>query len=841
MDDTHPDATCELCGRPVDFGSGIADAPSDEWYCSQGCREIDETLDGSIQTKGSDCSETSPPATESSPPRESDQQEQTFFRVDGMHSATCERYLESRATALDGVADATASYVTETVRVEHDNHVAQQDLIDALSTLGYDAYLRGDAAGSRQAEADAPLRSREMEGMRKRRSDEFLSFRYAAGVLFGAFLLLPYAVLVYPAHLADMVDTTFLELYENSFQLQGSSGALFLRLYLGFTGLVLLFTGLPVLRGAYASLRTKQPNTDLLVAFTVCSAYLYSTVAIIAGENDVFFDLTLVVAAAVTGAAFYETSIKQRALERLTDLTVSQVDEARRYSEDGTTHVVPVKEVTADDRVLVRTGERIPVDGTLVDQACTVDESIVTGESVPVRRSPGEDVLGGSIVTNDAALVEVNEARTSSIDRIMQSVWNIQSTDHRIQRRADRVATFVAPLLVLAALGIGAGIYVSTSSVASTILAMLGVFLVASPWALGLATPLSVASCLRMMMEHGIIVFDETIFERLREIDVVVFDKTGTLTTGSMEVLEANAPADLLQDVAMLERRASHPAAEAIVAAFGRSEDQADPTETDGAPDTIAEPESDPVSEFSSHATGITGTVTGPSVAVGSLDLFAAEDWIVSEEIEQRVNQARGFGHLPVIVGRDGRAEGVVIVGDEPREDWEETLNQLDERGVDVVVLTGDDAEAAEFFDRHTAVDQVFAGVPPAGKTETIRRLANDHNVAMVGDGTNDAPALAVADLGISLGSGTALAADAADIAISTDHLGAVETAFELAHAARSRIRQNNVLALCYNAITIPIAIIGLLNPVTVIFAAIVSAGLIGVNSSRRLLPNDKR
>jgi len=259
----------------------------------------------------------------------------------------------------------------------------------------------------------------------------------------------------------------------------------------------------------------------------------------------------------------------------------------------------------------------------------------------------------------------------------------------------------------------------------------------------------------------------------------------------------------------------------------------AGPTRTDGGTAAAGDRT---VRDFHTHATGVEGTVDGRTVLVGHPDLFRERGWTLGETLEARLERARAAGRLPVVVGRDGAAEGVVIVGDEPREAWEETIAALDADGVDIVVLTGDDGTSADIFDRHSGVDHVFAGVSPDGKTAAVRRMKGDDRVAMVGDGTNDAPALAAADLGISLGSGTALAADAADVAIVDDDLASVERAFALARAARNRIRQNLGLAFVYNAIAIPPAVLGIVNPLVTTVAVVVGTLLIVGNAERSLV-----
>jgi heavy metal translocating P-type ATPase len=604
------------------------------------------------------------------------------------------------------------------------------------------------------------------------------------------------------------------------------------------TGIILVFTGLPVLRGAYISLKMRRPNTDLLVALTAISAYAYSTAAVILGQNDIFYDLAIIVTAAVTAMVFYESSIKQRALDRLTELTISQVESARTYDSDGETEEVRVENLNTGDVVLVRQGERVPIDGELVEDSCTVDEAIVTGESLPVLKRAGDDVIGGSIVTDGAALVRVGPDVTSSIDRITTAVWDLQSATHGVQRHADQLASYAVFLVVGAAVAVGSvGVLAFGIGLPDAVLLALLIILAGSPWALGLATPLSVAKSLSSALRRGIIIFDETVFERLRDVDIVVFDKTGTLTTGEMEVIEADAPPELLDAVAALEQRASHPAANAITTAFAGSDDgDAAAALPDSGDDAVGTEGVGQIRDFTNHRSGIEGVIGDTSYLVGNLDLFAEQGWTVNDDIRSRVADAQEFGQLPVVVGRDGTAEGLIVVGDEPRDGWDDTVSRLGERGTEIVVLTGDDEEATDFFKRHDAVTHVFATVPPEGKTATIRRLKSDGEVAMVGDGTNDAPALAAADLGISLGGGTALAADAADVAIVDNDIRSVETAFDLAGAARRRVKQNNLLAFSYNGIALAALAVGFFNPLTAAAAVIAGGGLIAVNTRRKLL-----
>ncbi len=831
MRDSHTRGDrCSLCGSSVGANTETATAQ----FCSSGCRTIADTLEpvADDETERDDSGD--------------DGGSQTFLRIDGMHAETCESYLERVAMSQEGVTDVAASYVTESVRVEHDpDRISSAELRDALSTLGYTAYCRDEATADRDRSgwtpadrddsAGATRRDREMTGMRRRRSEDLLEIRYIVGVVFGSFLLVPYVAIFYPVYLATFTEWWMLHLYEDAFT--NLQGFLLAPIFVVVTGIVLYLTGMPLLRGAYVSLKLRRPNTGLLATLTIVSAFCYGSLAFVVGRNDVYYDLTILVAALVMAAVFYEAMIKRRAMNRLTDLTVSQVDNARLL-DDGTTTEVPVAELEAGDRVLVRDGERIPIDGVLAEGSCTVDESVVTGDSLPVRKQPGDEVVGGSIVTTDAAIVAVGDRTTSSIDRLLETVWNVQSATHGGQRRGDSLAVAALPIVVGAAVVVGVAQLATDATMDETLLAVLAAILVTSPWALALATRVSVGQHLQQALDHGIVVFDESVFERIRNVDTVVFDKTGTLTTGEMSVIETHAPDELVIAAGALEQRSSHPVAAAVASAAVDTDDDAPaPPQPDGGQVDRELTHDVDVREFRSHDTGVEGVVDGDRLLVGHPTLLTDRGWEIEPTIDEQVADARTAGQLPVVVGRNGRAEGVIVVGDEPRTEWVDTVATLHERGIETVVLTGDDRAATDLFREHPHVDRVFAAVPPAGKTAAIRRLSATGVVAMIGDGTNDAPALAAADLGLSLGGGTALAADAADVAIVDDDLGAIDRSFALATAAGHRLKQSLGLAFVYNAIVIPIAIAGLLNPLATTVALVVCTLAIVGNASRPLLP----
>jgi Cu2+-exporting ATPase len=811
------DETCTLCELPLSATAVENDAG--ERFCCEGCRQIKSTLD-EREDLSADAGPAEIDAALDGGDRDvPDDYETTFLSVDGMHCATCETFIESRAAAHDSVADADASYITDAVRIDHDPaELGESGLRELLSGLGYRAYGRDDPLAQRRAESDSLM-------------------RLVVGVTFGMAIMMTYVALIYPMYFGGLWypdrQAEFLR------EMLAGTSASYPFLVMGLlTAFVLLYTGGPILKGAYVSLRTRQPNMDLLIAVAATSAWLYSTIAIFveSGIPSLYYDVTLTVILVVTAGGYYENQIKQQANERLAGLTEAQVEEAHRYDADGSTAAVAVDDLVSGEEILVKEGERVPVDGEVAEGEGTVDEAVVTGESLPVGKTPGDEVVGGALLQDGSLVVEVGESAGSSIDRLTDLVWDLQSANHGIQQLADRLATVFVPLVLALAATVGVVYFLLGAGLSATVLTALTVMIVSCPCALGLATPLAIASSVREALERSIVVFDETIFERLRDVDLVIFDKTGTLTTGDMQVLDVDGPAGLFEQAALLETHSAHPVATAIADRFGPSD-----AATDGGvaepsrPDEAAPPESR-VTEFRSYATGVGGTVDGAELLVGTVSLFAERGWSVPEEIERRAAEATTEGNAPIVVGRDGTAEGIAVVGDQPREDWEAVIGMLDDRGIEVAVLTGDSEEASAVFAAHPGIDDVFAGVPPEAKAETVRRYGAGKQTVMVGDGTNDAPALATADLGIALGSGTALAADAADVAIVDDSLDSLETVFDLAAAANARVKQNIGWAFCYNGVAIPLAVTGLINPLFAAVAMALSSLLVVTNSSRSLL-----
>ncbi|MFC4986986.1 heavy metal translocating P-type ATPase [Saliphagus infecundisoli] len=815
MTENQPAAGCTLCDLPV-AGSDVTDDQGNR-FCCVGCRNVHDAL-GDVEDVTPEDVRRERAGGERVVP---DDHETTYLEVDGMHCATCEAFIESVARSTEGVSTADSSYVTGTVRIDHDpDAVSEADLQEAISGLGYSAYSRDDAISRRKA-------------------DNWSIGRVIVGVLMGMTVMLQYALIIYPTYFGGLLyDERTTEFFTQT--LSSDLATPFYLTIAAVTTIILGVTGKPILQGAYVAARTRSPNMDLLVAIAAVSAYLYSTLSVVVGGAHVYYDVTVAIIVIVSAGNYYESTIKAEATERLSDLTAVRIDDARRIREDGSHAEVAVSDLEPGERVLVRAGERVPVDGEVVEGDVAIDEAVITGESLPVGKSVGDAVVGGSLVTDGAVTIRVGEDATSSLDRVTELVWDLQSSSHGIQKLADKLATVFVPVVLVLSVVVTAVYLATGAGLTAGLLVGLTVLIVSCPCALGLATPLAVAAGIRDALERSIVVFDDTVFERVREADTVVFDKTGTLTTGEMTVVESDLDDELLERAARLEARSSHPVGRAIAAerrlADGGTVEPASGATEAGEAATDGDKRADGIDSFESHRNGVSGVVDGEEVVVGHPDLFRRREWTIPESIAARIEAGRETGRVPVAVGRDGIAEGVIVVGDDLREGWEETLEAIAATDTEIVVLTGDDDRAAERFREEPSVDRVFAGVPPEGKAETVDRLKRAGRTVMVGDGTNDAPALAAADLGIALGGGTAMAADAADVALVDDDLGSVETVFELARATDRRVKANIGWAFCYNAIAIPLAVTGLLNPLFAALAMGASSLLVVTNSTRSLL-----
>ncbi|MFC7095875.1 heavy metal translocating P-type ATPase [Halobaculum marinum] len=796
------DDGCTLCGLSTPEPP-LTDPDVDGGFCCRGCLAVARTLDDPSTADAADARAAvrGDDGTASADATVPDDAETAYLQVDGMHCASCEAFLEGRAAGVDGVAAADANFPADAMRVHYDpERTAPDTVADAIAGVGYAAAPTTDDGGVGD--------------------DDDTIGRLIVGGFFGMMAMLWYVLFLYPTYFGLPPEALLLDL-------RGGAGEFLLANVWVSATVVLGYTGAPLVRGAYVAVRTRQPNMDLLVTLAATTAYLYSTLAILLGRVEVYFDVTVVVVMAVTVGTYYEERVKRRAVGELTDLTRDRVSEARLHTGDGTEQV-PVEAVEGGDHVVVRSGERVPVDGTIREGTAAVDESLVTGESLPVRRGPGATVRGGTVVSDGRLVVEAADGAERTLDRVVSLLWDVRG-EGAPQQLADALATIFVPLvLVLGTLAFVVHLALGAPPT-EALLTGLAVLVVSCPCALGLATPLAIAAGTRSLLADGVVLTDGSAVETAVDVDVVALDKTGTLTTGEM-TLRAAVPgdgtsrADLLGRAAAVEARSDHPVAAAIVDAAAESESAFGPESA--------------VEGFETHpGRGVSGAVDdGSRVTVGGASLFEGDDVDISSDLRERYEAAEADGHLAAYVGWAGAVRGVLVAGDDPRPGWRAAVRALGEDRR-VVVLTGDDGPSADRLRDADGVDEVYAGLPPEAKTETVRRLRESGTVAMVGDGSNDAPALAAADLGIAVASGTELAADAADAVLVGRDLGAVDRAIDTLAATRRRVRENLVWAFLYNAIAVPAAVLGVVTPLLAAVAMAASSLLVVGNSARSLGP----
>jgi Cu+-exporting ATPase len=575
---------------------------------------------------------------------------------------------------------------------------------------------------------------------------------------------------------------------------------------------ILLWAGRDIYQRAWNAIRHWSADMNTLIALGTGSAFLYSVVATVAptlfARNgiapDVYYEAVILIIGLVLAGRAIEARARRRTSAALRKLVTLLPPTAR--VEQGQTWVEkPLAEVRSGETVIVRPGERIPVDGIVIDGASDVDESMLTGEPFPVAKAAGDVVVGGTLNTTGALRYRATSVGADSVlARIVGLMRDAQASRAPIQRLADKVSAVFVPAVVAIAIATFVVWYflADTAAVPRAIAAAVSVLIIACPCAMGLAVPTAVMVATGRGAELGLLIKGGEILQRAGDIDTVVFDKTGTVTEGAPAVervisLAQVDESEILRTAASLERHSEHPVATAVVRAA---------LDRDGS--------FEQVTNFRSHTgRGVTGTIAGREVAVGNAQLM--RELKLDIENAARAVEAKPAGATELYVGLDGEVVGLIVVSDSLRPSAREAVQKLGGMGIDVVLLSGDRRSTAESVAKQAGITSVVAEVLPAGKVDEIRRLQSMNRVvAMVGDGINDAPALAQADVGISMARGTDIAIEASDIALMRTDLRAVPTAIMLSRRTMATMKQNLFWALAYNVIGIPIAA-GVLFPLT--------------------------
>ncbi len=734
--------------------------------------------------------------------------------IEGLHCASCVTKIESAARALPGVQSAEVSLANEEVAVDyHPAQVAPDELRHAVESAGYKVREGGAGAAAampheHHAATAKPVEAEGSEDAAARERDREYR-RLRSKFLVAAVIAVPVVVLSYPGYvpgLKSLSDET-------------------IRIIWALTAVavlpVLLYSGSHFFTGAWFAFRHRSADMNTLIALGVGAAWIYSVVAVAAprlfpeGTAEPFFDVVGVVVALVVLGQVLELRAKGRSSDAIKKLMGLQAKTARLIR-DGVEVDVPVEEVLVDDVVVVRPGEKIPVDGVVAGGHSSVDESMITGEPIPVEKVEGDQVIGATInKTGSFRFRTTKVGKDTALAQIVRMVQEAQGSKAPIQRLVDVVAGYFVPAVMLIAIAAFVVWFVAgpDPSIIYALVVAVTVLIIACPCALGLATPMSLMVGVGKAAEKGILIRNGEALQQAQGLDTVVLDKTGTITLGKPSLTDVVTwgdfpEADLVRLAASVERSSEHPLAQAIVeGARDRGHVLVDPDEFEAVP---------------GH--GVTARVEGRSVQLGNL-AYMRRLGVALGDLEERASALADQGKTPMFAVVDGRAAGIVAVADTVKEDSRSAIRRLQEMGLEVIMITGDNRRTAEAIGREVGITRVLAEVLPRDKAHQVHLLqAEGKKVAMVGDGINDAPALAQADVGMAIGTGTDVAIEASDITLITGSLRGVATAVEVSRATMRNIKQNLFGAFIYNAAGIPVAA-GLLYP---IFGALLSPLIAG-------------
>ena len=722
--------------------------------------------------------------------------------ISGMTCASCANRIERKLNKLDGVT-AAVNYATEKATVEYDPAaVAPEQLVEAVEAAGYTAALPSDEpAGAADAELDetAPLRMR----------------------------LIVSAVLSLPVLLMSMIPPLQFDYWQ------------WLALQLATP--VVVWGAWPFHRAAWANLKHATATMDTLISLGVLSAFVWSMYALFLGDagvagmtmklsltasggDEMYLETASVVTTFLLAGRYFEARSKRRAGAALKALLEMGAKEVSVLAEDGSERRIPVEQLEVGHRFVVRPGEKVATDGVVTEGVSAVDQSLLTGESVPVEKQPGDEVAGATVNSGGRLVVRATKVGSdTALAQIARLVTEAQTGKAPVQRLADRISGVFVPVVIglaLATLGfwIGAGEDVSFAFTAAV-----AVLIIACPCALGLATPTALLVGTGRGAQLGLLIKGPEILESTRRVDTIVLDKTGTVTTGRMSLVEVALAegehrSEVLRIAGALENASEHPIAQAIA--------RAATAEVGDLPELEA---------FSNQeGRGVEGMVDGRGVQVGRQSLMEEWDLAVPADLTAAMRRAEQQGRTAVLAAWDGEVRAMLAVADTVKPTSAEAVAALKALGLRPVLLTGDNEATARTVAAEVGIDEVIAEVLPSDKADVIRRLqAEGRVVAMVGDGVNDAPALAQADLGLAIGTGTDVAIEASDLTLVSGDLRAAADAIHLSRATLRTIKQNLGWAFGYNLAAIPLAAAGLLNPLIAGAAMALSSISVVMNALR--------
>ncbi|MFM8520040.1 MAG: heavy metal translocating P-type ATPase [Solirubrobacterales bacterium] len=748
--------------------------------------------------------------------------ERVEIEIPDMNCASCVVKVEKKLNGVEG-AEATVNFATKKASVEFDPELAgEAELEAAVGAAGYTPVVVGNGAHTGHAEGQE-----HHEGHGEGDAHDHMSHQVASLASLKARLIVC-ATLTVPLVLITMVPGLQFDYWQ--------------WVALALATPIVFWGGLPFHRSALRSARPGGTTMDTLISLGTLAAFFWSLYALVFGDagmvgmkmtfewvpsrgvalDNLYFEVAGVVTTFLLAGRYFEERAKERAGDALRALMDMGAKEVAILEPDGEERMVPVGELTAGDKFVVRPGEKVATDGVVFEGGSAVDESLITGESVPVEKVVGDEVVGASINTEGRLVVEATRVGSeTALAQIARLVEEAQTGKAPVQRLADRISSVFVPVVIGLSLLTLAFWLFEGSGGSFAVSAAVSVLIIACPCALGLATPLALLVGTGRGAQIGILIRGPEVLESTRRVDTVLLDKTGTLTTGEMrlsgtEFAEGVERAEVLGMVGAVEDASSHPIARAV--ADGIREEVGSLPGVDGFRNL--------------EGLGVEGTVAGREVRVGRPSIEGHGP--VPAGLERFIEESEGSGMTAILASVDGAPAAAMAVRDTVRDTSPEAVAGLKALGAKPVLLTGDNARTAQAVAGEVGIREVIAGVLPEGKVDAVRgRQADGRVVAMVGDGVNDSPSLAQADLGIAIGTGSDVAIEAGDLTlVSGDPRGAVD-AIRLSRATLKTIKQNLFFAFAYNTVLIPVAMTGMLNPMLAGAAMALSSIFVVTNSLR--------
>jgi len=714
----------------------------------------------------------------------------TTFTIVGMHCASCVARNEHSLKKIKGVKDAAVNFGTHSATVEFDEAlVSEKTLHEAVIKNGYKV-MTEDSTRHHKEIAQKELQIAKQKAM--------LALILAAPTV----IIAMFSVNI-PVSIA------------------GYSASIWMQAIL--SAIVILFLGWEFHSGMLKQARMRSSNMDTLISLGTLSALLYSLWAMAAHQMHLYFETGAVIAALILLGRYFEAKTRGQASEAIEKL-IQLGAKTARLIENGEVREVPIESVKVGDVFLIKPGEKVPVDGKITKGTTSIDESMLTGESMPVSKAINDGVFGATININGAIYVQATKVGQDTVlAQIVRMVAEAQVKKAPIQKLADKISGIFVPIVLGIAALTAIGWYLATGDIAQSIIPAVAVLVIACPCSLGLATPTAIMVGTGIGARRGILIKNGEALEKGKHIDVIIFDKTGTLTEGKPRVtdiapcLENVIARDILALGASLESLSEHPLAQAVVSAAREK--------------NIALKE---VSDFENAAgKGVRGRIETVAILVGSIRLMK-EAGISVETCRQKIQELEGQAKTVIAVSKDNQIIGILAIADSLKEDAKEVVGKLGSIGIETIMITGDNKRTAEAIARQLGIEKVFAEVLPQDKAENVKALQQKGlKVAFVGDGINDAPALAQSNLGIAVGTGTDIAIEAGDIVlVKGSPLKAIE-ALLLSRLTFKTIKQNMFWAFFYNIVALPLAAFGLLNPMIAAGAMAFSSVSVVGNSLR--------